>query len=449
MNILFLLSEEDRAKVPSEILVENVLLRSDPEVQVELLLNDYDTCFITSNYSRVYGSLLIQNIIQTFRLFTSTRIHYIIKDEDELNTDEIIPYLLENDIGNITIADIENIKLGEFQKLAKMDRTAVGIHASRKRISKEKLAIVKDELMALTDDRVSDYMKQNKGKISDLIQGYIELISKNESDALKIQALYVENQYLNKLRLENAGKLDSKDSIISIYKKDIKELRSSVLEYKDKIEDYNEQILDSVYYENPSIYLDDLAPSIIYFKEIEDIGFYNVFESLMYVFNTIYGIYTKAIILEKSNRHFYNPYSKDGYTMITRDTTLDTIINNDKMVRYGNPTKLLKTISKPEFRTELLLIFDRVGNSDLLVDAPYIQPYYIGNYRDVVESLDINDTSWISPYEGKWSSIDKLLNHKMMSEEQSLIYKAFVSQHPLVKYIVNTVIEPDDEDIYD
>lgn len=449
MNILFLLSEEDRAKVPSELLVENVLLRSDPEVQVELLLNDYDTCFITSNYARVYGSLLIQNIIQTFRLFTSTRIHYIINEEEELNTDELIPYLLENDIGNITIADIELIKLGEFQKLARMDRTASGIHASRKRISKEKLSIIKDELMALTDERVSEYMKQNKGKISDLIQGYIELLSKTETDALKIQALYGENQYLNKLRLENAGKLDSKDAIISMYKKDIKELRSSVLEYKDKIEDYNEQIMDSVYYEGPSIYLDDLAPPIIYFKEIEDIGFYNVFEALMYVFNTIYGIYTKAIILEKSSRHFYNPYAKDGYTMITRDTTLETVINNDKMVRYGNPTNLLKTISKPEFRTELLLIFDRVGNSELLVDAPYIQPYYIGNYRDVVETLDINDTSWISPYEGEWKNIDKLLNHKMMGEEQALIYKAFVSQHPLVKYIVNMVIEPDDDDIYD
>lgn len=132
MNILFLLSEEDRANIPSVILVENVTLRSDPDIQTELLLNDYDTCFITSNYTKVYGSLTVKNIIKTFNLMTSTRIHYIIKEEYEVETDEIIPFLIDLNIGNITQADIMKLELSEFQQLAKMSKSAIGMVKSKK-----------------------------------------------------------------------------------------------------------------------------------------------------------------------------------------------------------------------------------------------------------------------------------------------------------------------------
>ena len=132
--------------------------------------------------------------------------------------------------------------------------------------------------------------------------------------------------------------------------------------------------------------------------------------------------------------------------MVNNDSKMEVLINNDKLLRYGNPTDVLKTISKPEFRTELVLIYDRVGTEDILVDAPYIQPYYIGNYRETLITLDIDDNSWISPYEGDWSNIKQLLSHKGMGEDERIVYNALVSQHPLIKNIVDSSIEPLDED---
>lgn len=446
MNILFLLSEEDRANIPSAILVENVTLRSDPDIQTELLLNDYDTCFITSNYTKVYGTLTVKNIIKTFNLMTSIRIHYLIKEEYEVETDEIIPFLIDLNIGNITQADIMKLELKEFQQLAKMSKSAIGMVKSKKRLTKERLRLIKDELSELTDDRVSEYMRQNKGRLLDLIQSNVELLVENEVAQQQVQNLYSNNQYLDRIRLENIGIIQSLKAKNRMLNKDIRSLRNSVMEYKDRIDDYNSSVLDSRVTDYPIVYLDDLTPPIIYFKEIEDIGFYNVFQSLIYTFSEIYKVYTKSIILERSNRHFYNPYERDGYVTVNNDSKMEILINNDKLLRYGNPTDVLKTISKPEFRTELILIYDRVGTEDILVDAPYIQPYYIGNYRETLITLDIDDNSWISPYEGDWSNIKQLLSHKGMGEDERIVYNALVSQHPLIKNIVDSSIEPLDED---
>lgn len=442
MNILFLLSEEDRAEISSEILVENVSLRSDPNIQNELMITDYDTCFITSNYTKVFGTLIVTNIIKTLRLFTSTRIHYLINNESELQNNDVVPYLIELGIGNITQLELDKIRLKDFQKLCRMDRSSVGLVNKNTGMSSERLQLLRDELINMTEEEIPEYMNRNKGKILDLIQSYTEMLAKNELNQLKIQQLYGENQYLDKIRLENNGMIQSLGVKYKMARRDLKDLRNSILENKDKIEEYNTQIIDNTSIDDPVVYLDDMTPPIIYIKEIEDIGFYNLFKSLIYNLSEVHGIYCKSIILERSNRHFYNPYNNDGFIMVTNDSKMETIIDNDKLVRYGNPTNLLKSISRPEFRTEIILIFDRTGTEDLVVDAPYILPFYTGNYKDTIVNLDINDSSWISPFEGNWEGIKELLNHKTMSKESEIVYNAFASRHPLIKYIVESVVEP-------
>lgn len=445
MDILFLLSQEDRAKVPSNLLVENLNLRPDIEIQDELLLNKYDTCFITSNYTKIYGTSVVKNVITLLRNLTTTRIHYLLEHEDEANSDPIIPFLIELGIGNITVVDIEKLQLIEFQRLARMDETATGMEIGKTTLPMERILLMKDELEAVTESESANYINKNKGKILDLIQAYIEILVRDEENSRRMDSMLVELKYLDKLRLENAGQIQSLQSKYNMTKRDLKELRESVIQYKDNINDYNRSIIDNDQIDYPLVYLDDLAPNIIYFKEIEDIGFYNFFESIVYTLSSVYKIYIKSLVLERSNRHFYNPYVKDGYITISDDATMKTIINNDKMVKYGNPTDLLKKLASPEMRTEIILIFDRLGTENLVVNAPYIQPYYISNYRDPITTLDISDISLLSPYEGNWTSIKQLLNHKTMEEDEKLIYRTFATQHPFTNYIVKSVVEPTED----
>lgn len=52
-------------------------------------------------------------------------------------------------------------------------------------------------------------MRQNKGRLLDLIQSNVELLVENEVTQQQVQNLYSNNQYLDRIRLENIGIIQS------------------------------------------------------------------------------------------------------------------------------------------------------------------------------------------------------------------------------------------------
>ncbi len=141
---------------------------------------------------------------------------------------------------------------------------------------------------------------------------------------------------------------------------------------------------------------------IIYFKEIEDINFTRIFNEIYERFNLTK--YTKALIIDDNQ---FRDYSSLGFNSIPSEITVSDLAETNKMVRYSNPKTALQKICSKSFRVEVLLVLDRTHNP-----LPHIEnanTFYLGNYKNTYKDIEIDDSAFISPYEGEWSCLKELL----------------------------------------
>lgn len=435
LSILMLVGEEERHNIPAELMIENVTVRSDGDIKDELLDRTYDTVFITRDYVRIYGATVVKHMIKLYTTLTTTRIHYLQGSKWNEGDDEVSSFLKLLGNGNITKVDVMQLTVASLRTLARENRAVTGFTKDDEEIRYDNLIVLGNELRNLPENMVQDYVKKNRGEILEVITSYLntmkeveQLNKENQKLLEKTQQLEGDNKALNRQLMTAIGRRDA-------VREDLRSLRKSILTQKDKIDEYNERVVGSEIIDGPEIKLGELSPIIIYFKEIEDIGFFSFYESILYTLSKVYKYYVKSVVLETHNRHFFDPYTALGYTAVPKETTLGTIIENDKLVRYGNPTGLLLQLANPEFKTEIIMVYDRTQTDEVLIKSPYLFPMYIGYSRDRINTLEIEPIGWISPLEGSWKNVEPLLTHIDKSPSDRLVYNSHVSKHPLTTYI--------------
>ena len=435
MDILFLLSEEERDIFPKGLLIQDIVLRTDKNILESVLAKNPKHVFITRGYVDTHGEDVILKALKTINILTEASIKYLVY---EGNVDKIIQYMTSIGCGNFYKTKVNQITLTRLDTmLAHKYIEPVEVETDASKVGRVKTIV--SEISSLSNDLLGEYIKNNKLKIIDSLRSFISTQEALESSEKEIENLkrivsLIERK-LSSTVFENNSLKNSNDVLLN----ELRELRRDVIKKKDVIEDYNESIIHNRSIDYPIIKANQRGPIILYFKEIEDIGFREFYEAINYTLTDIYKLYTKSVVLERSGRHFYDPYTEDGYVLATKSSKISHIIDNDKLVRYGNPTSLIELLLSPENKIEVLMVFDRTGTENVLIDSDRIIPFYLGNTREVIKTLDITDISFISPEEGKWKDIKPLLRRVKPSKDSLLSYKVHCSRHTLTDFIIKLV----------
>lgn len=438
-STLLLLSDDDLRSIPSMLMVERIELRTDETVLRELLKKDYDNLMVTSNYMKLYGASNVIKAMTTILAMTSSKIHYL--SLEEVGTeDQITNFLMSKGIRNIHYINWKTITLEDFQKMAKTNQLGVPDPSKVDEVSEEELNFIKLNLKTLTTEEMPKYMELNRGKLVDLVQNYITTLRYNKKLKRKVNELSDINHFLEDSKMYSDVLADSLKQKLKTSNEEFRALRQDALKYKDSIVEFNKRIINNGFAPDPIITIDELSPIVVYFKEYEDIGFFNFYESIAYTLRNVYQIYTKSMILEKENRSYFDPYTNRGYSVIADDPRMETIIRSDKMVRYGNPVSAIKTVCNPSMRVEVLLILDKTGSENIMINSNKVIPFYIGSYKSKVQTLSIPEESWISPIEGSWTSIEPLMDRRDQTASEESIYNSLVSNHPLVEYLKTLIM---------
>lgn len=434
MNNLVLLSNEDMNNIPKNLLRKNLILRTDKSVLESLLDAEYDNVIITSNFARNYGEDASIKAFQLITASTSSKIIYLSLNPT-IEGDSIVNWMRSIGINNIYQINWKTISIEEFESILSQNNLIEPQKERKVQQSEAELLLMKASLETLMRTEAPGYFESNKGKLIDLIQNQLRLISEND----KLRKKKIELEDINKFLEDNKAitdvELKTKDLKISELQRDFKELRHDVLNKQVAVEEYNNLIKNNKLVLEPKIELDPLSPTVLYFKEYEDIGFDNFFESIVYLLSSVNKLYTKAVILERSSRDFFNPYSNKGYETVHDVINKKLTVEADKFVVYGNPTGLIEELCSPENRVEILIVLDKTGTENIMIDHNRLLPFYLGSYREKIQTVDIPDESWISPVEGMWKSISPLLDRRILDGHNQLVYQAHATNHKLCRYI--------------
>lgn len=434
MNNLVLLSNEDTNAIPKTLLRKNLILRTDKAVLESMLDAEYENVIATSNFVRNYGEDAVIKAFQLVTALTSSKIVYLSLDTD-IDNDGVVEWMRVNGINNIYIINWKTITLEEFESILSQNNLIEPKRIKKSQQSEAELLLMKASLETLMRTEAPGYFEANKGKLIDIIQNQLRLISENNILHKKKIELEDINSFLEDNKAISDVELKTKDLKIKELQRDFKELRHDVLSKQVAIEEYNNLLKNNKLVLEPKIELDALSPTVLYFKEYEDIGFDNFFESIVYLLSNVNKIYTKSIIIERASRDFYNPYSSRGYETVHNTIDKKITIKSDKFVVYGNPTGLIEELSSPENRVEILIILDKTGTENIMIEHTRLVPFYLGSYKNKIQTVDIPKESWISPVEGIWSSIAPLLDRRVLTGHDELVYQALATNHKLGRYI--------------
>lgn len=440
MKNLILLSNSDRESIPRILLSRNLYLRTDKAILTTLLNSEYDNIIITSNYAKNFGYDSIIKAYQLALAITSSKIIYL-STESTLSNDNIVNWMHSIGINNAYTINWKTITIEEFDGIVSQNNLTAPINKKENYLSEPELQLLKASLETLTRVEAPGYFDVNKGKLIDLVQSQIRLVNENKN----LVKSKIELEDINDYLIENKAISDiiikNQNLKVENLKKEFNELREDVLKNQTAINEYNDLVKNNKVVLQPKLKLNTLAPTVLYFKEYEDIGFYNFFESIVYLLSEVNKIYTKTVIVERSSRNFYNPYNTNGYITVKDSIPKTDIINNDKFVVYGNPVGVIEELASQENRIEIIIVFDRRGTEDIFIEHNRLVPFYLGSYKNKITTVNIPEQSWISPVEGIWSSISPLLDRRILTEHESIIYQAHTTNHKLCRFIEDLLIK--------
>lgn len=435
MKTLLILSKDEKINIPKEILIRNVQMEDNLKVLSNIMDFDYDMIIFTDNALQGVTRYDKVSFIRSIIVFTNIKLVYIKQTSEET---DIQKEMLSYGNGNIYNFDIMNMSINKFMEIEdrniRVDKVERKSSINNEDINNLNLILSDIEMVSKYD--IDAVLSKNKNDIISLLYGYkssLEEINNIKLENVKLNGeMSVSNDSIKRLTKE-IGETKNKNLDL---KSQLKQLRVSVLSYQDKIDEYNKiKVLD----ENINDYKVDLntqyGTTILYFKQLEEIEFLNIFDAIYHDLSKVNKRYVKAMILEEQGRIFCNPYEKYDYTIVGQNPTIETLINEDKIVRYGNAYKILELMNKPQMRLEVLMILDKTNSSNIHIASDKLVPMYLGKHRDNIKTLNIDDTSFISPYEGRWSGIRKLLELDPYRENIMPIYRMAVASHELVENI--------------
>lgn len=396
--ILFLIGKGE--SVNKDLLTLPISIHRDGEI----LYNIYNeseiihTVVVSKQYVSTYGFNETAKSLIYLSMYRKVNIIYKINVSDKC--DEFIDMI--KDLEPLIIrGDIQDITKEALTSLQEMDSNVTEVLGEQ--TFDDSIDILVKEFFDTSDELKDIYLQERKYDIIDILSKSQSLMDINKSMKLRLAELESEN-----LSLDSMNKFYQKSNIDLIQR--VKKLEDELsnwtdnfIRVKDAISAYNEQLEGHVLIDMNK--QTDSQCLIIQFKELDDIKFVQYFTTLCKLF-TARGVFCKSIIFDDK---IYRDYNSLDYKVIGDDIEINNFVNTDCMIRYSSPKKLAELIVSPEFNLEVLFVLDRTSLPRLIFQGDKVFTYFIGNHKSNYTGIDIEDTSFISPYEGDWINYAYLL----------------------------------------
>ena len=430
--IMLLMSPEEKHGMDREILKEPVLVYTEASTLSRLFKESYDSIIITRRYANLAGSKNVINAIKSLNLVLpigGLDVTYLNHHSSE---DKVSKELYK--IGcKVLKKDIKKIDLEEFNNLSYIGQKEIkGI--SDQEVTDNLLSII-SEIESMDKDSVKLYMGINYDKVTTSMLDMKSILE-------DIEGIREDNETLSN-ELQNALNSEKKihrdmikyNFLYNNVKSQYNKLLQYMTSYRESIDDYNSVLNNSVMSDEYIVKTNNTRTLVLYFKEIEDINFLRTYNSIINYLINILRLNVKSLILENTNRTYYNPY--EGYSNINTISTTAEVVNEDRIVRYGNASSIIELLLRKQFMIQVLVIFDRTGNDSLTVDSDNQLVYYLGKKRENYPMLDIRDENFISPVEGRWTDIDILLTGA--DKLKQIPFDIHANRHPFVMNLIELV----------
>ena len=437
---LFLMTREEKIKLPKEILIRNVTVSTDIENLNDLVGMQYNAICFSENICKSISVNDFRSFVKLNMIYRDCKIIYIKDKNSPEDVFESILYSVGNN--NIYTTPISDLTIDIFDEMVQSNNVIEPIDEDDG--SNEKNTKIVDllltEINAVGMEQITPVLERNKNSIFNVLNLYKFKLQENSRLQQEKQELLNEVSIQDSVMKSMEINISKQGLEIDNLKSQLRDLRMSVLSTQEKMKEYNYRLIDNKVDESYLVNLDlPYNTIVLYFKELEDIGFLEYLEGLLYTLKIINKKYIKTVILEKHDRVYFNPYTKLDYHIIGDTTEIKDVINYDKLVRYGNAKNLLHLLNKPEMKVEVIVIYDKTMSDKIHVHSDKLIPFYIGNHRGNYPLLEIDDTNFISTKEGDWKMIEPLISGYGLIATNNIQYNMAVSLHPLTTYIMDSI----------
>lgn len=427
---LLLLTEDEYNSLQQDIKIELIEYAKDEDVLTRLYLaSQYDRIIVTKRYVDMVGANKVYNALKALTCMTDQLISKI--------------FLLNHRKGHVDrgIADLASLGVKAVDlDVQEMDYdTYTGLNLL-KRIDTSNLVedTLPDEIREITNvlkdlksDNLREYVNMNYDKITSTVLKCEQILNKYEEAQEDNKKRLLENRQLSTALVDMRDMYITEKYYNSVLDKQVEDARNFILRYAESIKSFNDAV-QATNMGDEFVYRDKYRKTVvIYFKELEDIGFFRIFNELYENFKSIHNYRVKALVIEGRNRRFFNPYQ--SYKILNVQPKMNEITLNDKLVKYGNARKVIEVLSRPQLCLEFLLVYDRSYTQMIGADFSNQLTYYIGNKRANYAGFDfeIPDENFISPYEGSYVSTAFL--YKRTADVSDIGFRVLCNQSEFFK----------------
>ena len=416
--VLMLLTPEEKKTLKSDILIEPVIFEYYDDVLSRLYNPDYESIIMTRRYIETAGE---EKVFNAFKAIYAMSLHFVssiyLLDHRDNIIDQYTAMYAEIGI-RVLSKDIIGITYEEYTRLYALDPVQVDTIPTES-VNNEVSSLVA-EIKQINSNDISSYVEANYSRITSTI--------------LRCEQALLHYKETNDRVVELTGQLDQVKSTLQHYKDRLayekyvscelehvnQNARQIILRYASSIQEYNATILRTNVNEEYVYCNHERRTVILYFKELEDIGFFKLFNVLYDTLKDTYCLRVKALVLENNVRRYYNPYT--GYKVLNNVPKTNEVVMNDKLVRYGNARKVIEVMTRPQMQLDFLLVYDRTYTPEICTQFKEQYVFFLGRNRENYNGLGyhIPDTSFISPYEGDYTDISFLYRDTDALSEISL-----------------------------
>lgn len=414
---LFLVSSAE-SKLNDEMYLNPIKVETTENILYNMFSLDYvpEVIIVTKAYVDLVGVSVVTKALQTLHHVHPFSLIYIMSTDNfdifvkNMESFGIMP--VKGDVSTLTPMTISKILDAKIKlDIAEVDQSILGQYKG----------YISDYLQIIDDEAKKMFITNNMDEIMTALNTLVDMAYENES----LRKLYNElsSHLVTTLNMTDSyqKKLVDKSIASDNLRARVEELQEILIRNSDRISNYNTM------YDTTMVA--DLKNNtvVLYFKELEDIDFFRFYESLQEYLETR-GLYVKSLIVEEKE---YIDYSRFGYHRCLDEVSLSNLADWDKIVRFGTVKKLVEILASEQFKVQVLMIFDRTRFYETFVTSQNVLTFYVGKYRKRYANILIPDSSFISPYEGDWTNIEKLLVPVDNNEIPQLAYISYSNRHPL------------------
>ena len=391
--LLILMTNEDSNLISQDIINENIYM-TDP-LYIERIFNQtlLDNILITNKYVEQVGKVKIKRFVEMLNLLEPNA-YVMVCDPDGS-----LPYIDSESVA-VLPTKVEQLNLEKVNSLITRKVTGQNVtHREGELDSDVKALVAKARILSTTgkDEGLRNILMDNSDTILDALDSRIELEKQLRVERDENEKLF------NKVATLSQGTHESRFAYLrdalERMKADRDKLYSTTIDCLSLVE----SIKDKKVKKNITIQSKRLA--VVYFKELEDIEFHNIFESIYRRFNN-QRMFVKALILDETDNS-YRSYTGD-YVKIHDNIKVNDLLETDKMVRFGNGVNLIQELCNPIYGIQILLVLDRRAGSDIPINtSPNLLPMYLVKDSDNIE-LNIPELNMISPKSGEYAAISDI-----------------------------------------